>query len=323
MNREARSTLAQETLNILRDGAYFALNGTRVDIAHDLQQSVQRTRLIRPDEWPAMIERARVSSQAASPATIEVTGETTLAAVRRLVVQENLNDVTALNFASAKNPGGGFLGGSQAQEENLARASGLYATLQAAPEYYQLNRISSSAIYTDHAIYSPHVPIFRDDDGVLLEPPYRASFITMPAVNAGALKAGSSDTARVMEVMAHRINCVLALAIEEKHRSIVLGAWGCGVFTECSWDDRSVRGPARNSPSFTTGIIAVMTFRPILNSRFVARLPLREVARGWRRVWCRHRGVLQRRSRPRPMQGRWRHPRWRPQRLGERPLSDP
>lgn len=230
MNREARSNLAQQTLDILRDGTYSAANGTRVQIAEDTKQCVRDTRLIQPHEWQTIIENARVSRGAASPATIEVTGETTLAAVRRLVVQEKRNDVVALNFASAKNPGGGFLGGSQAQEESLARASALYASLQAAPEYYQSNRKSSSAIYTDHAILSPNVPIFRDDDGVLLDQPYRATFLTMPAVNAGALKAGSSHINRVREVMEHRINCVLALAVEAKHRAIVLGAWGCGVF---------------------------------------------------------------------------------------------
>jgi uncharacterized protein (TIGR02452 family) len=41
--------------------------------------------------------------------------------------------VAALNFESAKNPGGGFLIGARAQEETLARASGLHAMLQGDP----------------------------------------------------------------------------------------------------------------------------------------------------------------------------------------------
>jgi hypothetical protein len=66
------------------------------------------------------------------PTHIEVTGESTLAAAARLA---KTGPVLALNFASAKNPGGGFLSGAQAQEESLARASTLYASLQGQPLY--------------------------------------------------------------------------------------------------------------------------------------------------------------------------------------------
>ena len=66
-----------------------------------------------------------------------------------------------LNFASARNPGGGFLRGAKAQEEDLCRCSGLYETLLECPTYYSVNRHQKSMMYTDHIIYSPKVVFFR------------------------------------------------------------------------------------------------------------------------------------------------------------------
>jgi len=54
------------------------------------------------------------------------------------VTEQGCDKTLCLNFASAKNAGGGFLGGSQAQEESLARSSALYATLMVRPEFPQL-----------------------------------------------------------------------------------------------------------------------------------------------------------------------------------------
>jgi len=72
-----------------------------------------------------------------------------------------------LNFASAKNPGGGFLGGGSAQEESLARSSGLFPCINQMQQMYETNRAYRSCLYTDHMIYSPRVPVFRDDEGYI------------------------------------------------------------------------------------------------------------------------------------------------------------
>ena len=72
--------------------------------------------------------------------------------------------VAALNFASARNPGGGFLTGARAQEESLARASGLYAMLLDDP-MYDHHRSRKDPLYTAWVIYSPDVPVFRLDEG--------------------------------------------------------------------------------------------------------------------------------------------------------------
>ena len=230
MNRTHMAQLGQETVVIANEGRYRLANGTVVEIGDAVRRCVAGTRVLRPGEWPAIVRRGREVPPRAQSARVEVTPETTLAATRRLVEREGATRPLVLNFASAKNAGGGFLGGSRAQEESLARSSALYASLQAGQAYYDENRRARSTLYTDYAILSPHVPVFRDDEGALLDRPFDASFFTMPAVNVGALRPGGGDHARVEPIMAGRVEKLLALAAAEGFEELVLGAWGCGVF---------------------------------------------------------------------------------------------
>lgn len=139
----------------------------------------------------------------------------------------NSENVCALNFASARKPGGGFLGGAIAQEESLCRASALFACIDG-NDMYRRNAHLSGGFYTNYAIYSPNVPVFKDDEGELLDEPHFCSFITAPAVNAGVLR--DEERAAVPGEMAKRIEKVLAIAAHHGHDTLVLGAWGCGVF---------------------------------------------------------------------------------------------
>jgi uncharacterized protein (TIGR02452 family) len=56
--------------------------------------------------------------------------------------------VAALNFAAAGSPGGGFLAGARAQEESIARSSGLMAAIQHS-DMYPYHRARQDAMYTD------------------------------------------------------------------------------------------------------------------------------------------------------------------------------
>ena len=230
MNRQKFAHLGQEAVLIASEGRYRTAGGATVDIADSLRRCVENTRLIRPGDWPSIVRTGRSAPDRPEAAAIEVTPDTTLAASHRLVERQGADRLLVLNFASAKNPGGGFLGGSRAQEESLARSSALYPSLETMREYYDQNRRAHSTLYTDHAIVSPGCPVFRDDDGTLLDRPYEVTFFTMPAVNVGALREGGDAFARVEPTMAGRVEKVLAYAAAEGHEHLVLGAWGCGVF---------------------------------------------------------------------------------------------
>lgn len=93
---------------------------------------------------------------------------------------------------------------------------------------YQYHMWNYDPLYSNYAIYSPAVPVFRADDGALLEEPYTVAIITSPAVNAGKLP--EARHAEIGAAMWQRILKVLAIGILHGHDSIVLGAWGCGAF---------------------------------------------------------------------------------------------
>jgi uncharacterized protein (TIGR02452 family) len=210
--------IARQTVAIAEAGQYSNQAGDLVTIADAVGAAVAGTRHHLPEE--------HLPVEPAGTPVIEVTYESTLAAAGRL-----RGDVACLVFASAKNPGGGFLGGAKAQEESIARASALYPCLLAAPDFYAYHRGQRDLRYSDRVIYSPAVPVFRDDKGNLLDRPYQTAFLTAAAPNRGAIVRNQPEHAEeVPNVLRRRARRVLEVAAAHGHHTLVLGAWGCGVF---------------------------------------------------------------------------------------------
>ncbi|WP_031047406.1 TIGR02452 family protein [Streptomyces sp. NRRL F-5650] len=211
--------IAQRTEQIVAAGSYRTSDGREVSVAEAVEAARAGTRVHGPGP---------VAAQPPAPVrtVLEVTGESSLAAARRLG-----GEVAVLNFASARNPGGGYLNGAQAQEEALCRASALYTCLLRAREFYDHHRAHHDPFYTDRVVHSPGVPVFRDDRGRLLDEPYRAAFLTSAAPNAGVvLRTAPERAAELPAALAVRAERVLETAVAHGYRRLVLGAWGCGVF---------------------------------------------------------------------------------------------
>jgi uncharacterized protein (TIGR02452 family) len=240
-HRSARARIARETLAACEQGSYVAPSGRTVDVRSELARATEST--ICTDAAPSF-------TTFGADAAIELANETTLTGLETLAASGEAH-LGCLNFASARNPGGGFQNGAQAQEESLARSSGLYpCLLTQKASFYDPNRAHRSALYLDRTIVSPLVPFFRRDDGTWLETPYLATVITSPAPNLGALREHrSADVARVPETLRRRADLVLALAAAHGVRRLVLGAWGCGVF--------------RNEPT-----VVATVFADLLRDRF-------------------------------------------------------
>lgn len=202
--------IADTTLRALEHGSYMLEDVGEIFITDAIMRCVENTRLYYPDSslagW-ASSSRSALNLVQAAPSTpsdadssfgtdyreakekgakIIILQTSTLAGVRLLatttsrgtgsggdedieMVRED-NKIGILNFASAKNPGGGFLNGASAQEESIARSSTLYASLksEAVEPFYDLHRHDPQAGYYSHTmIYSPNVLLLRDDEGTL------------------------------------------------------------------------------------------------------------------------------------------------------------
>ncbi|AQU65433.1 TIGR02452 family protein [Streptomyces niveus] len=233
--------IAKHTEEIVEAGGYHAEDGRRVPLAALLEAATEGTRLYGPEPVPVTPDTSRTTS-------FEVTGESSLQAARRMT-SASAGPVAVLNFASARNPGGGYLNGAQAQEEALCRASALYVTLLRAPGYYAHHRADRSPFYSDRVIHSPGVPVFRDDRGRLLDTPFTVGFLTSPAPNAGIVaRDHPQESHRVPAALASRAERVLEVAAASGYRRLVLGAWGCGVF--------------RNDPARVAGAFRALLVRP-------------------------------------------------------------
>jgi len=212
--------IARQTVAIAESAHYRNAAGDVVNLGQTVEAAVAGTHHYAPEDVLA------IAGSVADNTVIEVTYESTLEAARRLGP-----GAACLVFASAKNPGGGFLGGAKAQEESIARSSALYPCLLSAPDFYSFHRAQRDLRYSDRVIYSPNVPVFRDDKGNLLDQPYLTSFLTAAAPNLGAILRNQPEhAADVPEVLAQRARRVLQVAARHGHRKLVLGAWGCGVF---------------------------------------------------------------------------------------------
>lgn len=208
------------------------------------------TRLFTPDELQRLFEMCQDTNQPPT-SRIDVWACSTQEAAYRLTQQGKA--VLLLNFASAKNAGGGFLSGAKAQEEDLCRASGLYECQLTCPMYYKANRAHRSSIYTHHMIYSPKVPFFRLQDW--LDDVFLASVITAPAPNMGAyLQTDPNGRTKVEQAFIERTKLLLALIQSLGYRTVVLGAWGCGVF--------------QNDPAFVAKVFAQELAKPYFASAF-------------------------------------------------------
>jgi uncharacterized protein (TIGR02452 family) len=126
-----------------------------------------------------------------------------------------------LNFASHKRPGGGYLsvidlpGPIRTQEEDLFRRSNLPELMDNSDVrfHYPLTGLKS--------IYCSDVHVTKDRYLKFINP-FEVAVISVPAV--------VNPSFQDLQLISNRIRHILAIAQDQHHENLILGAWGCGVF---------------------------------------------------------------------------------------------
>lgn len=144
-----------------------------------------------------------------------------------------LGRTAILNFASYKEPGGMFLQGSKAQEECLCHESCLYEVLSRIPTYYEWNKNHlNRGLYLNRAIASPSV-IFHHSKNPFFSEINKFDVITCAAPNASVFTKYNKDNGEVKAVLESRIQFIKRIVesgSNGKIETLILGAYGCGVF---------------------------------------------------------------------------------------------
>ncbi|KAJ7029980.1 hypothetical protein C8F04DRAFT_1398083 [Mycena alexandri] len=262
--------IAADTLAAVEKGSYMDAEGS-THILDDLGKSEfsSATEFYPPDSPLSVWTTSTPPVHAAdAPKTEIVLCEcSTLEGVQLLLLRAR--KISVLNFASANSPGGGFLGGSRAQEESIARSSNLYSSLMTptAQHFYAHHKRGANKKnkYYSHAmIYTRGVQLIRSDAGAWIKPA-RVDMLTSAAVNSGAVRnreggrdregeeskgggrahfnsaaiAEASTFAftpaedveqRIESVMRKRMGRLLYLFEQQGAQDLVLGSFGTGAF---------------------------------------------------------------------------------------------
>ena len=205
--------VAEENWKLCKAGQYsvgseaFSLQTTRlVNESHQVPDAPGRT--LRPASGETSVCVAQIDT----------------AQCHRVLNQAGLN-AALLNFANAYTPGGGYLHGASAQEEDLCRVMPtLYSSL------VDLKKKRCYPIPPNVAHYTQAWLARSSGGGYELQPRLHASVITSAAPDLKKERNLSAGSPAWVATMQLRIRAILHAAVARKHTAVVLGAFGCGAF---------------------------------------------------------------------------------------------
>ena len=142
--------------------------------------------------------------------------------------------IGVLNFASYKYPGGGYVTGAMAQEECLCYDTNLYYELCKYEPEYEMRRLDlNNGLYRNKGIYSRGISVIASRPGIFLAPEDRfvIDVFTCAAPNLNyMIRQNRADSREVIDTIYSRADYVVQSMAQYPCDTLILGAFGCGVF---------------------------------------------------------------------------------------------
>lgn len=202
------------------------------EFENQIEHSVKHSKIY--SEWMSGVETGKHDTEI--NIILEGTTETLYTAYNNFEIKFTGDKIAILNFASYTNPGGGYLKGSVAQEEELCINSTLYNVLSKHREYYKVNRkTKNSGLYSNRILYTPDI-VFMSD--LTRHIKLYADVITCAAPNMHAVKNSKpydltkayAILGKKESIMFDRIDHILNAAYQNHVEHLIIGPFGCGVF---------------------------------------------------------------------------------------------
>ncbi len=149
------------------------------------------------------------------PCNIKVLNMDTLVATREFI------HPLVMNFASDYNPGGGVHGGAMAQEEELFRRTNYFTSLNRKYVEYPLEK--------DEVVLTQNILILKDENYNYLPSYKQIDCLAVAAIRNPRLN-NNKYTSDDYQLMKMKIESIYQLGIIYNNDTLILGAFGCGVF---------------------------------------------------------------------------------------------
>ena len=190
----------------------------------NIRESIANSKIYNPGDKFA---ESSINTENSKPEVIFLNTDS-VSAIFKESARPDHGKIAVLNFASFKNAGGRFYDGSSAQEEALCHESTLYNIIREFQYYYDWNRKNvNKGMYINRAIYSPDVLFMRNEKTTLCDVITCACPNKIPAVRYKAFTDEENSDA-----LRERIHFIRNIAEANNVDTLILGAFGCGVFRQ-------------------------------------------------------------------------------------------
>uniref|UniRef100_A0A1D1Z9Q6 Phosphoribosylformylglycinamidine cyclo-ligase n=1 Tax=Anthurium amnicola TaxID=1678845 RepID=A0A1D1Z9Q6_9ARAE len=220
-----RLTVQYDTFEIFQSTLGYTLkSGKEIRLNNDsISLEISQSRLY---ENGNNISRPIITQKQPNPKIQVVDGDCLNHALE--LKKEGYNPIV-LNMANAEVPGGGYLYGAGAQEENLFRRTNLF-------QYHEPKREQWYPIPLFGGIYCPNATVVKaseQEEYELLKQPEKMSFVAVAAICQPNLIYNNNEPTlneQDKQVTKKKIRTMLNIGLDNDHDAIVLSAFGCGAF---------------------------------------------------------------------------------------------